>query len=98
MQITRNFTLGELTKTSVRNTPNTPNAEQLEALRLLTQNLLQPLRDKFGPVIVNSAFRSEAVNKRIGGSATSQHMRGEAADIEVPALSNYELGKYITDL
>ena len=49
---------------------------------LLCQKVLQPLRDKFGSaIIVNSGYRSPAVNKAVGGVPTSQHVRGEAADI-----------------
>lgn len=96
MQITKNFTLAELTKTEVRNVDNTPNEEQLESMKVLATNILQPLRDKLSqPIMINSCFRSEAVNKKIGGVSTSQHSKGEAADIESPALSNYGLAKYI---
>lgn len=95
MQISKNFTLAELTKTSIRGIENEPDEAQLAALTLLTNTILQPLRDKIGPVMINSGFRSEKVNKKIGGASTSQHTKGEAADIETPAMSNYELAKYI---
>lgn len=95
MQITKNFTLAELTKTSIRGIDNTPDDVQLEALKTLTENVLQPLRDKIGPIMINSGFRNEKVNKKIGGASTSQHTKGEAADIETPAMANFELAKYI---
>lgn len=80
-KITENFTLEELTHTNTR-LNNTPTEAQREALRLLAVNVLQPLRDLYGDSItVNSGFRSFAVNKAIGGSSTSQHQKGEAADI-----------------
>lgn len=97
MQISKNFTLAELTKTEVRNVDNTPNATQLEAIKQLVNNLLQPLRNRVGPIVISSCFRGEAVNKKVGGSKTSQHMSGEAADIESTSKSNYELAKYIAD-
>lgn len=63
---------------------NTPNEEEREALIRLAKEILQPIRDAWrSPIIVNSAFRSEKVNKAVGGSKTSQHMKGEAADITV---------------
>lgn len=95
MQISKNFTLAELTKTSIRGLENDPDEAQLAALKVLVENVLQPLRDKIGPIMINSAFRSEKVNKKIGGAPSSQHTKGEAADIETPAMSNYELAKYI---
>lgn len=63
---------------------NTPNEEEREALIRLAKEILQPIRDAWrSPIIVNSAFRSEKVNKAVGGSKTSQHMKGEAADLSV---------------
>ena len=81
MDITDNFTLEELCRTS-KPYDNTPNESQVEALRALAENVLQPLRNLYGkPIIVNSGFRSAMVNKAVGGSPTSQHLRGEAADL-----------------
>lgn len=96
MQLTPNFTLLELTKTSVRGHDNTPPPHVVENLKALAVNVLQPVRNHFGaPVVVNSGYRSPAVNAAVGGSKTSDHMHGEAADIEVVGVSNYELAKYI---
>jgi zinc D-Ala-D-Ala carboxypeptidase len=82
MNLTENFTLEELCKTS-RPFNNTPNEEQINALRTLAENVLQPLRNLYGkPITVNSGFRSDKVNRSVGGSSTSQHLRGEAADID----------------
>jgi zinc D-Ala-D-Ala carboxypeptidase len=79
--MTKNFTIKELcvTKTGIH---NEPNAEQKEALRLLAVNILQPARDALGPIKVTSGFRNAKVNAAIGGSRTSQHMKGEAADLQ----------------
>lgn len=79
MDLTENFTLEELTAT--RHGENTPTAEHIENLKVLATKVLQPLRDKQGIVHVSSGYRSERVNKLAGGSTTSQHCRGEAADI-----------------
>lgn len=81
MQLSKNFTLAELTVTQV-SAENEPSSLQIEALRKLVENVLQPLRDAYGkPIRVNSGFRSLAVNKKVGGSATSSHCKGEAADL-----------------
>ena len=83
MNITKNFTLKELTKTNTGIT-NEPNKQELQALIALSEKVLQPLRDIYGKAItVNSGFRSYAVNKAVGGARNSQHSKGEAADITV---------------
>lgn len=81
MNLTKNFTLKELTKTSSK-FDNTPNAEEICRLRVLCEKVLQPTRDEYGkPITVNSGFRSYLVNKDVGGVDASQHRKGEAADI-----------------
>ena len=79
------FTIEELTRSSVaqiRRIENKPDAGQQSALVDLIENVLDPLREKFGkPILVSSGFRSKDLNRAVGGSATSQHMKGEAADI-----------------
>ena len=83
MNITKNFTLAELTRTSTGIT-NTPNRQERNALITLCGKVLQPARDLYGAAIyVNSGYRSYAVNRAVGGARNSQHMRGEAADITV---------------
>lgn len=98
MQLTANFSLAELTVTD-RNMPNVPNEAEVASLRSLAEMILQPLRDAVGkPVRVNSAFRSEAVNRAVGGTATSQHRLGQAADIHVPGMTSAEVAKKIVAL
>ena len=93
--MTKNFTLKELcvTKTGIH---NEPNAEQKEALRLLAVNILQPARDALGPIRVTSGFRNAKVNAAVGGSRSSQHMKGEAADLQCD--DNAALFKFIKTL
>lgn len=80
-QLTKNFTLGELLVTR-KPFPNIPNVREKGNLKLLAVNVLQPVRDLLGvPVTVNSAFRSDRVNKAVGGVDNSQHRLGFAADI-----------------
>ena len=100
-QLSENFTLKELTKsdTATRlDLDNTPNEEQIESLRLLCENILQPVRDHFGkPVKISSGFRAPAVNQATGGSATSDHCKGQAVDFEIDGLSNPDVAQWIMD-
>ena len=99
MNLSKNFTLNELTKseTATRlDIDNTPNDEQIESLRLLCENILQPVRDHFGkPVKITSGFRCSALNQATGGSATSDHCRGQACDFEIDGVPNPELAEWI---
>ena len=100
MKLSANFSLNELTKSefATRNgISNTASPLVIEKLQALTDNILQPLRDKFGPVIVTSGYRSPEANKAIGGSTTSHHCFGYAADFEVLNMDNRELAIYIRD-
>lgn len=81
MNLTKNFTLEELTKTNT-GLSNVPHTEALQNLTKLA-NLLQIIRDAYGqPIIVTSGFRNMAVNIKVGGSNTSDHLYGAAADIK----------------
>ena len=100
MRLTDNFSLEELTKSQValRNgLLNVPSTEQVANLQRLCSEILQPLRDYVGPIVVNSGFRSPEVNVATGGSKTSDHCKGEAADIEAIEMDNRELAKYIKE-
>lgn len=84
---TKNFSYDELIASATAKRlglDNTPTQEEKERLRQLAEDILQPIRDAWkGVIVVNSGFRSEAVNKAVGGVKTSQHRLGEAADIKV---------------
>lgn len=81
------FTIAELCKsdTAVRkNIDNSPTSEIINNLKQLVTYVLDPLREKYGkPIRVNGAYRCPELNKAVGGSKTSQHMTGQAADITV---------------
>jgi len=80
--LSQNFSLSQLTKSSrFPSIDNTPNQQQKENLRLLANNVLEPIRSKFGDLIITSAYRSPEINQRVGGSRTGDHPRGMAADI-----------------
>lgn len=99
MKLTNNFTLEELTKSETalrRNLDNTPTVEVVENLKVLAEKVLQPVRDHFAKgVKVNSGYRAPEVNAAVGGSKTSDHCLGMAADIEIPGLPNAELAQWI---
>lgn len=102
MKLSNHFTIDELTvsQEAARNgISNAPNEDVIENLRKLCAKVLEPLRMSLGtPVIVSSGYRSPEINKMIGGSPTSQHMTGQAADIIVPGLTAQELFHTIIDL
>ena len=101
-KLTENFSLEEMTKTRV-NAKNVPNEAQVKNLQQLCE-WLEALRTKWNqtygngndPIIINSAFRCPAVNKAVGGSSTSNHLTGCAADIRV--LGMEQLMRYATIL
>ena len=100
-QLTKNFSLAELTKseTALRfDMENTPGAVEIANLTDLAGKVLQPIRDHYAKgVKVNSGFRHPDVNAKVGGSKTSDHCKGQAADIEIPGVPNAELAEWIKD-
>lgn len=92
MQLTDHFTLSELTRSETaerRHIDNTPSQEVVDNLRALCRNVLEPARVAFGePIYITSGYRCPALNKAVGGKPTSQHLRGEAADLQVKGVRN----------
>ena len=101
MNLTKNFTLAEMVKseTALRHDmDNTPGEAEIENLKRLAEKVLQPVRDAYGKgVKVNSGYRHPEVNAKVGGSKTSDHCKGQAADIEIPGVANADLAKWITE-
>lgn len=101
MNLTKNFTLSELTKSETalrKGLDNAPTQDVISALQTLAVNVLQPVREHYGSgVKVNSGYRSPEVNASVGGSKTSDHCKGQAADIEIPGVANADLAAYIRD-
>lgn len=98
MRLSKNFTLQEFTKsqTAIRmDIDNTPEEEHLEAAKILFEKVVQPVRNHFGPTVINSGYRGPELNKAVGGSSRSQHCKGEAVDIEVPGVANAEVAEWI---
>ena len=96
MNLTAHFTLEELTITDHRELENKPNETELANLKRLAE-FLETVKTVLGgkPIMVNSAFRSKAVNDAVGSKDTSQHRIGCAADIRVPGLTPDEVVKAI---
>ena len=96
-----NFGLSEFTKsqTALRyGIDNSPDDSEIDSLRRLTANILQPVRQHFGrPVRISSGFRCLELNSRIGSKPKSQHVTGHAADFEIPGRSNFSVAKWIQD-
>ena len=100
--LSKNLSLREATKsvTALRlGIDNTPSDEEINNLELVATEIFQPLRNHFGvPIAVTSGYRSKALNKAIGGSRTSQHMAGQALDLDADVygeITNYDIFKYI---
>ena len=100
MKLSKNFSLNELTKsqTAIRmGIDNTSDTEQLVNLVVLVQQVLQPCREQFGSISINSGLRVLELNQAIGSSDKSQHINGEAADFEAYLISNRRLAEWIEE-
>ena len=99
MKLSDNFSLIEFTKSQTaerKGIENNPNEIHVIAMESLCHYILERVRSAFGkPVNINSGYRSPALCEAIGAKSTSQHCDGEAADIEIYGVSNYDLAKYI---
>lgn len=99
MNLSKSFTLNELTKSKEATRlgiDNTPNEEQILNLKLLCENVLQPIRDFYGmPLSVSSGYRSAALCEAIGSSSKSQHTKGQAADFEIFGVANKDLADFV---
>ena len=95
MNLSPNFTLAELSHTDHRELENVPNEAEIQNLYRLAQFLEQVRYLLARPIMVNSAFRSKAVNDAVGSKDTSQHRLGCAADIRVPGMTPDEVVRAI---
>jgi|TARA_R110000765_G_scaffold145834_2_gene248103 hypothetical protein len=99
MNLSEHFTLAELCKSETASRlsiDNTPDETQVDALTYLSNAVLEPIRVFYDiPYSPSSGFRSPELNQTIGGAPMSQHCAGEAADIEIPSVSNLALAWWI---
>ena len=100
-KLSDHFTLYELTKSATAERlgiQNIPQADEISSLMLICVSILEPVRKKYGiPYSPNSGFRCQKLNTAIGSKPTSQHTKGQAVDIEVPGIANYDLASWICE-
>ena len=100
-RLSPHFTIAEFVKSQTaerKGIENTPGDKHVVAMMALCENVLEPIRNHFDkPVVVNSGYRSAALCRAIGSKTTSQHCKGQAADIEIPGIANAELAQYIAN-
>ena len=102
MKLSKNLTLKEAVKSNTatrKGIDNTPDQWAINNLKAVAENIFQPIRDHFGvPIGVSSGFRGKDLNKAIGGSKYSQHMIGEALDLDADMygkVTNAEIFNYV---
>jgi len=98
MKLSKHFDLSEFTHSQSAerlHLENCPTGAHLNAMATLCNDLLEFIREKYGVIIISSGYRSTSLNKAIGGSQHSQHSKGEAADILIPAVDAYDVCKWI---
>jgi hypothetical protein len=100
-QLTQNFSLHELTKSETaarHDMENNPGPAEIANLTELAGKVLQPIRDHYQKgVHIYSRFRHPDVTAKVGGSKTSDHCKGQAADIEIPGVANADLAQWVKD-
>lgn len=101
MKISEHLDLSEVTRSETakrKGVSNEPTPEHLENFKKLAEHVFEPIRKHFGvPIHISSGYRSKALNAAVGGSATSQHCKGEAIDIDMDGSSNGVTNKKVFD-
>ena len=100
IRVSKNFALSEMVKSATAerlNVDNSPSDIHLVNLTHLAIHILQPVRDQFGVITINSGYRSPSLNAKVGGSKTRQHCNGQAADFESFSTPNPDLAKWIAN-
>jgi hypothetical protein len=103
MQLSKNLALAEVTRSETakrKGISNMPTEAHIANFKLLAEKVFQPIREHFGvPIHISSGYRSAALNKAIGGAASSQHCSGEAIDIDMDGttITNAQIFNYIKE-
>ena len=103
MQLSKNLSLAEVTRSETakrKGISNMPTEAHIANFKLLAEKVFQPIREHFGvPIHISSGYRSAALNKAIGGAASSQHCSGEAIDIDMDgtSITNKQIFDFIKD-
>jgi len=99
MQLSEHFTLAELTRSDMAKRlgiANQPGEREIRCLKQVSENILEPVRAHFkAPFMPNSGYRSQALNRALKSKDTSQHILGQAVDLELPHVSNFDLAFWI---
>jgi hypothetical protein len=101
MQLSEHLSLAEVTRSESakrKGISNMPTPEHIENFKLLAENIFEPIRNHFGkPIFISSGYRSDALNKAVGGAKSSQHCKGEAIDIDMDGNANGVTNKMVFD-
>lgn len=103
MKLSENLDLSEVTRSESakrNNISNTPTPEHIENLKALAEKIFQPIRDHFKkPIRISSGYRSKELNAKVGGSATSQHSKGQAIDLDNDGtdITNRQIFDFVKD-
>lgn len=99
MKLSPHFHLSEFTASQTATRlmiDNTPGPEEIAAMKLLCEKVLEPVRTHYErPVMISSGYRSPELNRALMGSRSSQHVKGEAADFEIPGVSNLDICRWM---
>jgi hypothetical protein len=101
MQLSKHLSLAEVTRSETakrKGVSNMPTPEHLENLKLLAEKVFEPIREHFKvPIHISSGYRSKELNKAIGGSSSSQHLLGQAIDIDMDGSASGVTNKQVFD-
>ena len=101
MKLSEHLDLSEVTRSDMakrKGISNMPTPEHLENFKILAENIFEPIRKHFGvPIMISSGYRSKELNKAIGGASTSQHLLGQALDLDMDGTPNGVTNKMVFD-
>ena len=101
MQLSKHFKLEEFTRSQIaarNNLSNIPGAGEVKNLENVCYEILEPVRAKFSkPIMINSGFRSLEVNRKLGSSDSSQHVKGQAVDFEIAGIHNLKVAHWVKE-
>lgn len=100
INVSENFTLPQLCYSQTASSngiSNVPTQDAIENMKALAENILEPLKKHYGSININSCYRGKVLNSMIGGANNSQHQNGEAVDITISGVNNYDLAQWISN-
>lgn len=99
MKLSEHLDLAEVTRSTDakrRGISNEPTAEHIENFKIIAEKIFEPIRKHFGvPIFISSGYRSSALNKAIGGASSSQHLLGQALDLDMDGTSGGVTNKMV---